>query len=51
MQGIHSMKASEKITVIEPTYLSDPDLVKHNTSLRLILDKKRGLYQLQVCLQ
>ena len=46
--GTNSNKANERIVVIEPANINDFDLVKYNTSLRLILDKKNGIYQLQV---
>ena len=43
-----SIKPTERLVVIEPTYISNSDLIRFNTSLRIILDKKKGIYRLQV---
>ena len=41
-------KPTERLVIIEPTQITDPDLIKYNTSLRMVLDKKKGTYKLQV---
>ena len=44
----NSVKSREKVVVVEPSFISDPDLVKHNAALRIVLDKKNGIYLFQV---
>ncbi|XP_076800059.1 uncharacterized protein LOC143445091 [Clavelina lepadiformis] len=41
-------KMGDRLVVIEPSYVTDPDLIKHSTSLRIVFDKKRGTYKLQI---
>ncbi|XP_018670473.2 uncharacterized protein LOC108950099 [Ciona intestinalis] len=41
-------KHGERLVIIEPTVIQDPDIIKHNTALRLVLDKKKGTYKLQL---
>jgi len=48
MPSSASGKNTDRLVVIEPNFISDPDLVKYSTGLRLVLNKKRGSFQLQV---
>ena len=44
----NSSKPTDRIVVIEPSQIVDADLIRCNTSLRMVLDKKKGTYKLQV---
>ena len=41
-------KFGEQQIIVEPNIITDADTIKYNTGLRIVFDKKQGIYQLQV---
>jgi len=44
----NSSKLADRLVIIEPSQIVDADLIRYNTSLRIVLDKKKAIYRFQV---